>query len=507
MSGAATEILSRTLCIGDLATAKRLPMEFLEALGLSNVPRGVEIPYAGINGECGRARLRTALSAGDGSEWVSGAEPIIPYGLQRLSEARADGSLLICEGESDCWTLWHHGFPALGIPGNTQYDKLKREYLEGIDEIFVCHDSDNAGTIFVSEIVKKLAEFQWKGKAYQLHFREHFGVKDASDLHIKNSGAFPRELQGLLDKLRSGESIYPERRLRVVTGEELLNHKFPDREIICHPWLPSQGLAMIHGPTGAGKTFLGLALANAITSGGRFLKFHCPRPRRVLYLDAEMIASMMKQRYASILAGSDIEPPSPDYFKILTPDMQTGGLPNLSTRTGQNMIEPYLEGVEVLFIDHISGWCRTGDENCAESWTVVQDWVLHLRRKGLSVILFHHDGKESRPGGRGTIRRLDVLDTCIALKRPTNYEAEEGLRVEILFEKHRGFSGPDARPFEATMTMDGYRAVWSWKESDADLKEQVAELTERGLSVRAIAEELGLDRNKVQRLRKGLQKP
>jgi putative DNA primase/helicase len=44
-----------------------------------------------------------------------------------------------------------------------------------------------------------------------------------------------------------------------------------------------------------------------------------------------------------------------------------------------------------------------GRENEAESWSPVADWVLHLRRRGIAVILIHHGGKNGQQ--RGTSKR------------------------------------------------------------------------------------------------------
>ena len=49
----------------------------------------------------------------------------------------------------------------------------------------------------------------------------------------------------------------------------------------------------------------------------------------------------------------------------------------------------------------------------------VQEWILQLRRRGISVLIVHHAGK----GGdqRGTSAKEDVLDTVIKLSRPDDY--------------------------------------------------------------------------------------
>ena len=74
--------------------------------------------------------------------------------------------------------------------------------------------------------------------------------------------------------------------------------------------------------------------------------------------------------------------------------------------------------------------------------------------EGRAVLFVHHAGK----GGpqRGTSRKEDVLDSVIALRRPEDYKASEGARFEVHFEKTRGFTGPDAEPFEATLIEGGW---------------------------------------------------
>ena len=89
-----------------------------------------------------RHRLRTALVAKEGSHWSKGSGEIVPYGLERLEEARKAGYLVLVEGESDCWTLWYHHFPALGLPGVEMVRTLKEAYLAGIDKLYIRLYSD-----------------------------------------------------------------------------------------------------------------------------------------------------------------------------------------------------------------------------------------------------------------------------------------------------------------------------------------------------------------------------
>ncbi len=108
-----------TLTLVDLALEKQLPWKFLFSLGVMEHPSGgLQIPYHLPDGTLApRHRIRTALIAKEGSHWSPGTGAIVPYGLERLEEGRKAGYLVLVEGESDCWTLWYQGFPALGLPG------------------------------------------------------------------------------------------------------------------------------------------------------------------------------------------------------------------------------------------------------------------------------------------------------------------------------------------------------------------------------------------------------
>src|SRR6185436_7932703 len=124
-------------------------------------------------------------------------------------------------------------------------------------------------------------------------------------------------------------------------------------------------------------------------------------------------------------------------LRIITPDIQTHGITDLSTIEGQRIIEEHLKDVKLLILDNYSALCRRGRENEAESWIPLQEWFLTLRRRGLSVLLIHHSNKSG--GQRGTSRKEDLLDTVITLRKPENYDPREGARFEVHYEKARGF--------------------------------------------------------------------
>jgi putative DNA primase/helicase len=240
-----------------------------------------------------------------------------------------------------------------------------------------------------------------------------------------------------------------------------------------------------------------------VTSGGKvFDRWKAPKLARVLFIDGEMPASTLQERLASLIAGSDSEPPGNDYLRILTPDMQDSPMPNLSTLEGQESVEPFLAGVDLVVIDNLATLARHGRANDEESWLPIQTWLLQMRWRGISVLMIHHQGK----GGdqRGTSAKEDILDTVIRLDRPNDYHSEQGARFEVHLAKARGICGDDAKSFEAQLLADGQALTWATRDIEDVELEQVRKLLDEGFSIRDTADELGISTGKVQRLKKKL---
>src|SRR3984893_18248235 len=199
--------------------------------------------------------------------------------------------------------------------------------------------------------------------------------------------------------------------------------------------------------------------------------------------------------------GSDI--PN-DRFRILAADQVEAGI-NLGTDEGQQSLEPLLEGLDLLILDNLSTFCTSGSESGSDAWVPMQNWLLSLRRRGISVLLVHHAGTNGRQ--RGTSRREDALDTVIALRRPDDYSPEQGARFEIHFEKLRNrVDRAGAAPFEAsleTFAADGAEGIhWSCCDLKPPLLTHAAELFGEGLTVREVAATLRISKSEVGRLRK-----
>jgi hypothetical protein len=268
------------------------------------------------------------------------------------------------------------------------------------------------------------------------------------------------------------------------------------------PILPERSLSMLYSPRGMGKSWLGLSIGLAVASGGSVLRWNAPRPRRVLFVDGEMVLSDLQIRLNSILGGLGTKIPN-DGFRVLAADHSEHGI-NLGSAEGQQELERHLDGVDLLILDNLSTLMANGSEGASDAWLPMQNFLLRLRRKGVAVLLVHHAGVNGRQ--RGTSRREDALDTVIALRRPGDYSPEQGARFEIHLEKTRSMVGEGASPFEAAVesfkTEGGKSAIrWMARDLKPSVFEQAATLFQEGRSVRRVKTLLGISHGEAGRLR------
>lgn len=275
---------------------------------------------------------------------------------------------------------------------------------------------------------------------------------------------------------------------------DFMQREFPPREMLLAPWLPTQGLAMVYAPRGVGKTYLTLSIAMTVATGGELLGWKADTPRSVLYIDGEMPACVMQERLNKFGAKSVGEMS----FSILNPDLCNGDMPDLADINCQKMLEPYIRDIDLIIVDNISCLCRSGVENKSEDWQTMQAWALKMRSTGHSVLFVHHANKNG--GQRGTSKREDILDTVMKLERPPDYEAEQGARFQITFDKSRGFHGEEAGGIEASLCEgDDGNFIWESQELKLATFDRVVSLIQEGLTQTEVSNEMGVNKSTVSR--------
>ncbi len=189
------------LNVEKLAANKRIPVESLVKWGVITESddywgRYVRILYYDIDKkEIPVTRLRIGLK-GRESRWKTGDKPTL-YGQWFMPRIRELKYVVIVEGESDCWTLWHHGYPAMGLPGAAQAGKLQPAHVAGLEKIFVFIEPDKGGVTFSKKVPARLKELGFEGAVYRVFLDDY---KDPNDLHRKvDADEFKRIFQAALN--------------------------------------------------------------------------------------------------------------------------------------------------------------------------------------------------------------------------------------------------------------------------------------------------------------------
>jgi len=279
-----------------------------------------------------------------------------------------------------------------------------------------------------------------------------------------------------------------------ISIDDLLALDLPPRTCLMEPWLPRSGLAQVYAYRGVGKTFFALNVAYAVATGGSFLGWNCPTPKRVLYIDGEMPASDMQERLRSIRDDRTLNDKN---FILITPDFQDVVIPNLANHDSQQELTSFTNEADLIIVDNISTLCRTGKENDSDQWTPVQRWALNMRSQGRSVLFVHHANKSG--GQRGTSGREDVLDTVIALRKPKGSDPTEGANFEVHFEKNRGFSGNGAQAFNASLEISNERQIWTRQGLVESSYNRCVKLANEGYSQTEIVTILNINKSNVSR--------
>lgn len=194
--------------LAELASAKGLPVSWLiDKCGLRDLDDGgVGIPYQDETGRRLLMRRRVKLSGKNHTMQPKG------IGLQAYGQWRKKGCLaakvgevVIVEGESDCWTLWHVGIEARGLPGATAAKCLTAELLEGFTSVYVWQEPGEGGETFAGKAAAKLKKLGLLAAA-KLIRGEAVGAKDPNSLFLTDREGFGEKMREVM----AGAGAMPE---------------------------------------------------------------------------------------------------------------------------------------------------------------------------------------------------------------------------------------------------------------------------------------------------------
>lgn len=438
------------------------------------------------------------------------------YGMDSVQDFSQP--IFIVEGEKCAYALHGLGYQAIASLGGVDQAHLAQwEALLGAQTVYLLPDNDEAGERFVQGVYRRIKTLSGLSEIKVLRFPlcvkadicdylktipalSDWNEFDSLHNHPARGAirtSFEQYLQNNVKPIPAAwKFIVTKHKHKLIATNDFKRLKLPPRHMLLFPWLPEGSINMVFADRGIGKTFFSLSCALALANGEEFLCYKAEKAVPVLYLDGEMQATAIQQRLHMLSGGKETKEP----LNLYTPDCQDNDYtPDLGTVSGREEINELIEAVnpKVIFIDNISTFDRTGNENEAESWAPIQEWAVQHRKKGRSIVFIHHANKEGKQ--RGSHKKEDVMDAVIRLKRPDDYIQGEGsTKILVQYTKARHLCGEQQQDIEATLHTEENRLKWTWEQGDILYMKAVNMLKEK-MPVRDIAEELAIGKSTIHR--------
>ncbi len=470
--------------------------------------------------------------------WKSFPGPRPLYGLDRLAAAEPDAPILLVEGEKTADAA-QRIFPeavALTWPGGSKaVGKADFSPLAGRNMVMVCPDADRPGfeaALAVATLMKQTVAVeviflsQPEGTPVGWDLADPFPEEMTKEtlfsgaMTVKDFEALARERYGIgADPSTSPQAstrendnyqasppegpAAPSRDNRVTRALEaaVTLETFRSMEITPRPFILDglfrQGeTGMVFAKTGVGKTFLSLCLAMGATRPGPVIgPYTTVNPCGVLYIDGEMSACDMQQRINSMAVQAD-----GNRFHLLSSELlatDNQAIPALDDEWRPAILN-WLHGhpdIGLVVLDNLSSLTPGVAEDKRLDWDAINQWIIELRRNGLSVLLVHHAGK----GGdqRGTSAREDQLNLTLKL---TALEDRKTTAFRVDFQKARGLSGEQKKPFVVELVENEHGKIDLLHKTVSDeTTAQIAFLAVEGLSQIEIRDKTGVSQSGVSR--------
>jgi putative DNA primase/helicase len=218
----------------------------------------------------------------------------------------------------------------------------------------------------------------------------------------------------------------------VVTSRELGELELTPRKKLLGDWFCEGDCGFIFASRGVGKTWLALAIGQALSTGGKLGDWKAPESVRVLYVDGEMPPDLMRDRAQGLESSND----NLEFLNHLILFERTGRALNIARQEVQQALTAHAvaHNVNVLILDNLSTLASGMKENEADSWEQLNPWLLDLRRRKIAVVIVHHAGRSGEM--RGTSKREDNVFWIIALEDlKKNAEDKRGARFVSHFTK------------------------------------------------------------------------
>ncbi|MFH1219106.1 MAG: AAA family ATPase [Candidatus Eisenbacteria bacterium] len=248
---------------------------------------------------------------------------------------------------------------------------------------------------------------------------------------IRNGGdlsAVAEKITASIEEVSVVQRLSP--RYAVQSLSDILDRECEETSWRVDGLLPCNGLGILSGESGCGKTWLVLGLALAVAQGGLWLGHFKTTNGTVLLIDEESGEPLLKKRL-ELLGARSISSPCPLWIACFQG-------PQLDTPGGQEELASEIRrlGVKLVIIDSLVR-VHTRDENSASDMKILTSGLARITRvEDCAILLTHHarkKTKESNDAGQ-MLRGTSELKAAVDLHL---YARGSGGEIRIEHDKAR----------------------------------------------------------------------
>jgi putative DNA primase/helicase len=250
-----------------------------------------------------------------------------------------------------------------------------------------------------------------------------------------------------------------------------------------------------------GKTWFGVYLAENLSTGGKVGDWQAHEAVKVLYIDGEMPPDLMRERFRGLefTPNANLEILNHEILFERSCKVLNITRPEIQESITQRCVE---SKVKVLVLDNLSTLASGMRENEADSWELVNPWLLDLRRRKIAVVIVHHAGRSGEM--RGTSKREDNVFWIMALDdAKKNADDKRGARFISRFTKPSRNTQEEIPSYEWHFVTDNATGEVSISHQLAQTIDVFLGLIEDGVTeCSEIAEEMKVSKATVSRMAK-----
>lgn len=344
---------------------------------------------------------------------LNGVQPVL-YRLPEIVRAAPDTPIYMVEGEKDADAL-----RSLGFVATTNFD--------GAEGMWLASYSDAVAGRHVVIIPDNDAP----GEKHAQTFKDH-AMRTAASVRLVRLTGLPEKgdvsdwlaAGGTVEQLQlmATEMAADEPRFSFLTVADI--EEMPSPEFLADGWLVQEGLSVVYGPSGVGKSFAMLDLGCSVASGTEWLGSIPVVQGDVLYVLAEGVGGV-KERLRAWKArnrGADLS-----RLRFLT--IPVNLLESDQVQALHAAIRAQLPSPTLVIFDTLARAMSGGDENSAKDMgnlVAAADSVKAAFHCHVSLV--HHTGKNG-DSERGSSALRAACDTSIYIS------SENGLVMECMKQK------------------------------------------------------------------------